>query len=214
MANEVSMWPGLMPSVISAASGFAGVLVGGLLTHWRESSREERQKTQTVNYLAILVVAHLDQLADTCLDVSYDDGTEYGQPAGGDDRHQITVTAPRFDPLALPVDWKALPTALMYEVLHLPQVVAQIEKHVSNAGEFDSGPDYPEFFFERQLQYGRLGVRAAGIASRLRQHAGLPPFRAEIGSWDRDASLTSRVAALEERLTRIHTPNSFPISPS
>jgi hypothetical protein len=72
------------PSLISAASGFGGVWLGGRLTWKREALRENDRVKKESGYLAILVVAHLDRFVNGCVQVSFDDGTSEGRPAGKD----------------------------------------------------------------------------------------------------------------------------------
>jgi len=101
------------PSLISAASGLCGVWLGGQLTSKREAGREKDRERRESSYLAILVVAHLDRFVDGCVQVSFDDGTSEGRPAGKDGVYcEATVPLPSFDPLALSVDWKVLPTTI------------------------------------------------------------------------------------------------------
>ena len=196
MAGDANIWP----SVVSALSGLAGVGLGGWLAYVREGAREREQRTQATSYLAILVVAHLDQFASQCAAVAYDDGTSEGRPAGKDSQyHQTTVDEPEFDPLALNVDWKALPTSLMYEVLNLPQLQIQLKQYLTGVGQYDDPPEYADYFRARQLEYARLGLRAGKLASQLRQHAGLPPYKLEVGTWDMAAELAARVEDLERR---------------
>src|SRR3546814_9621353 len=108
------------PSLISAASGLCGVWLGGQLTSKREAGREKDRERRESSYLAILVVAHLDRFVDGCVQVSFDDGTSEGRPAGKDGVYcEATVPPPSFDPLNLSVDWKVLPADLMYGILNL-----------------------------------------------------------------------------------------------
>ena len=173
MANDVNIWP----SVVSALSGLVGVGLGGWIAYLREAAREEKQQIQTTSYLAILVAAHFDRLADQCLSVAHDDGTCEGRPAGIDQQyHAATVTAPTFDPLALSVDWKILPTDLMYDVLNFPELQAQINRYLDDIGEYDDPPEYSAYFRNRQIEYARLAVKAANLSKRLREHAKLPPY--------------------------------------
>jgi hypothetical protein len=171
MGND---WSTLLQSLISAASGLGGVWLGGRLTWKREESRESDRIKKESSYLAILVVAHLDRFINGCLQVSFDDGTSEGRPAGENGYHQTTVTSPRFDPLELDVEWKVLPADLMYGILNLPYRTEQLEDDIANTGEYDDPPDYAETFWTRQHGFAVLGIEVSELARKLRLHAGLP----------------------------------------
>lgn len=189
----------ILPSIISALSGLGGVWLGGWITNRREAHKEIAQRAQATAYLAILVSAHLDHLADQSLSVSYDDGTSEGRPAGKDQEyHATTVKAPIFDPLALSVDWRILPTGLMHDVLTLPQLQAQVNRYLDHIWEYDDPPEFSDYFRSRQLEYARIAVKAAELAVRLRKHAKLPTHRSEVEGFDRDARLSERLAELEK----------------
>ncbi len=179
-----------VPSVISAASGLLGVWMGGRLTWKRESLRENERINKESSYLAILVVAHLDRFINGCVQVSLDDGTSEGRPAGSDGiYHTTTVKAPAFSPLELDVDWKVLPADLMYGILNLPYKVEQLANHLSGVSEFDDPPEYTEYFWARQYGFSVLGLEVSELVRRLRQHANLPPEVPLEGDWNRDEIL-------------------------
>jgi hypothetical protein len=189
MAADWSLVPGVISPVISAAAGLGGVWLGGRLTSQREEARElERNKKETV-YLAIFVAAHLDRFANQCLHVAHDDGKEEGRSAASNGCHEVTVATSTFDPLEFEVNWKVLPSGLMYDILGLPHRVEQLQQYISGVGEYDDPPEYAEFFWARQHGYAVLGLEVSDIAQRLREHAGLPPISANPKGWDRDAQL-------------------------
>jgi len=120
------------------------------------------------------VVAHLDPFINGCVDVSFDDGTSEGRPAGQDGYHQSSFNTPEFDPLALDVEWKVLPADLMYGILNLSYQTEQLENDIANTWEYDDPPDYAETFWTRQHGFAVLGLEVSDLARRLRLHAGLP----------------------------------------
>lgn len=179
-----------LPSLISAASGLGGVWLGGRLTWKREALREHDRILKESSYLAILVVAHLDRFVDGCVHVSFDDGMSEGRPAGRDgEYHEITVSAPTFEPLKLDVDWKVLPPPLMYSILNLPYRIEQLESSISQAWEYGDAPDYTDMFWRRQRGYAVLGLEVSELARQLRRHADLPVDTAAEDERDRDALL-------------------------
>lgn len=189
MADEWS----ILQSAISAAAGLGGVWLGGTLTGRREEKRENQRVAKESDYLAILVVAHLDRLANSCLHVALDDGTSEGRPAGEHGYYEPTVATPKFSPLSFEVDWKVLPQDLMYEILNLPYRIEQLESHVAGAWEFDDPPDFAEFFWTRRYGFAELGLEVSALATKLRQHAHLPVAVAKDDEWNRDACLREQI---------------------
>lgn len=195
----------LVQSVISAVSGLTGVWLGGRLTWKREEARERERNMKEASYLAILVVAHLDRLANACLHVALDDGTEEGRPAGTGGCWAPTVRAPVFDPLEFDVNWKALPADLMYDILGMPYRIERLEGHVAGVWEFDDAPEYSEFFWARQFGYSVLGLEVSDLARRLREYAALPESPQEPGVWNRDDQLREQRDRVEQERERYRT---------
>lgn len=201
-----------LPSLISAAAGLGGVWLGGRLTWRREALRENDRIKKASSYLAILVVAHLDRFVNGCVQVSIDDGTCEGRPAGQDGvYHMATVRIPTFDPLALNVDWTVLPSDLMYGILNLPYQVEQLANHIEGTREFDDPPDYTETFWARQHGFAVLGLEVSELARQLRLHGGLPIVTSVEGAWNRDDVLreqrdkiTNARTAYEVRCAAFH----------
>lgn len=148
----------LVQSAITAVAGLGGVWLGGRLTWEREEKRERARELKEATYLAILVVAHLERFADSCLTVAFDDGTEEGRPAGSLGCWEPTVTPPIFDPLSFDVNWKALPSDLMYDILGMPYRIEQLEHDIAKVYEDDGPPDYTEYFWERRRGWAVLGL--------------------------------------------------------
>lgn len=180
---------GLIQSAITASAGLGGVWLGGRLTWQREEARERAREMKEATYLAILVVAHLERFANACLDVAFDDGTEEGRPAGSNGCWAPTVTPPSFNPLSFDVNWKVLPSNLMYDILGMPYRIEQLEHDIMQVYEHDGPPDYGEYFWARQYGYAVLGLEFSELGRRLRAHAQLPAPPEEPGSWNRDDQL-------------------------
>jgi len=181
-----------LPSVLSAASGLGGVLLGSKLTSRREVLRDAELRTQELSYLAILMSAHLDQFVERCLAVSFDDGTRYGAPSREDGTYEPTEDLPEFEPLKIDVKWKILPPDLLYGILNLPYKVEQMRRYTNNVSENDHPPDYADFFHARQVGFARIGIEAMELAQRLRARADLPPPPARPGGWDLESTLRER----------------------
>src|SRR5579871_4112050 len=91
--------------LITAGAGFGGVHYG----QSRARGRDEQQKLQDRAYLAAVLSAPLDAYVQGCSDVTHDDGTSCGQPAGEDGWYAATVEAPSLNPHDFKVNWSALP---------------------------------------------------------------------------------------------------------
>ena len=164
-----------LTSVISAASGLAGVALGGAITYWRETRHEKTRASADLSYLSLLVAAHLDQLVDACIEVAHDDGTdEYGAPSTAQGVHHPTTSAPNFAPLELDVNWKIVPRALMQEILDLPAKLQRVRRQVSADWDDNDVPDFTISFWARQTAYAGLGLAVLDLAKRLRAAARLP----------------------------------------
>ncbi|WP_124982961.1 hypothetical protein [Ralstonia solanacearum] len=121
-------------------------------------------------YFAIQVSHLLDQYVIGCADVVGDDGLFHGR-TDEDGCRQRQTAAPIFEPDRLRVEWMSLPIDVMNDVLSLPFKASQVVNFVNGIAEFSMPPDYSEFFEERQYQYARLGIEAASLANKLRDHA-------------------------------------------
>ncbi|WP_157786970.1 hypothetical protein [Herbaspirillum rubrisubalbicans] len=202
-----------LPSIISAASGLGGVWLGGYLTWRRESLREATLAAKESTYLIILVTAHLERFANECLHVAYDDGTIDGRPASGD-YHSETVANPTFNPLTFDVDWKVLPSDLMYGILNLPYRNEQLINHLGSM-RYDDPPDYTDYFWARQTGFAELGLEVSALCAKLRSYANLPAVIPKDGEWNRDDSLRKLISrigaekkAWQERIANFPRPSS------
>lgn len=193
-----------LSNLIPAAAGLCGVWLGATLTSKREESREATRSQKEASYLAILVVTHLDRFVNGCARVVSDDGTSYGQPAGKDGVYETTVEPPDFDPLSLDVEWKSLPSKLMYEILSLPYAIEMLNHRIEAAGEYDSPPDYADFFWERRHGYAYMGLKVSELACQVRQHAGLPNFTYNEGDWNREGYMREQKDRLEKLRDKHH----------
>lgn len=205
---------GNVSAIISALSGLAGVGIGAFLTHLREQHNAKIKDERDCSYLAILVSSHLDRFANGCWGCALDDGTAYGEPAGGDGRYQTTAAAPQFNPLEIEVEWKVLPRHLMHDILQIPDKCEHINNRLAGIADYGDPYDQGEYFWVRQRDYAALGLHTSAVAKRLREHAGLPTPQALPGEWNRDISLQEVIddidkkrAAYEKRLAESNAKN-------
>ncbi|WP_426101767.1 hypothetical protein [Pseudomonas sp. PSPC3-3] len=207
------MDPGNVSAIISAVAGISGVLLGNSFVAIKEWWTNRNKVNQATTYLGIIVVSHLERFATGCLEVSLDDGTSQGQPAGEGGQYVTTTTAPLFHPLELDVDWRLLPKYLMYSVLRLPDQQDQLHGRLGGIMEFNyDPPDHADFFWARRRGYAVLGLQASDIAKNLRSHAGLPADKHHPGEWSRDQNMRDVIAhldALEKSILRNANPHEL-----
>ena len=152
-----------------------GVVLAVLLNAVKEWWFQRGKSRKDLEYLAIRISCMLDTFVSGCSDVAADDGLHQGQ-YGPDGCRDIQVTPPSFEPIGVDVEWKSLPTALMYEVLNFPNLVEAANHRISGVFEYAaSAPDYEDGFEERQLQYADLGLKASALSAKLRKTGGMPP---------------------------------------
>lgn len=184
----------------SAIFGLLGVVLGVFLGVMKDWWFQHRKTRKDAEYLAIQVSCELEAYAARCAEVVGDDGLCYGQP-DEDGYHRPQTEAPQFNPKSFHVEWKSLPAGLMYEVLDFPYKAEMAQRHVSAVFEYAGPPDFSEGFEDRQLQYAALGIAAAQLATKLRDHAGLP--KRPIGEeWDPVCFMEEEKSKIELRKTR------------
>lgn len=153
----------------SAVFGLIGVVLGAVLAIAKEFFIQHQKNQKDVKYLSALVSCELEQYVLRCADRVGDDG--YLDEEG---RTISRVKNPKFEPLALAVEWKSLPPELMYEILDFPYKADSANRSVEEAFEHACPPDYEEGFEELRFQYAILGIAASQIVSKLRVNAGFP----------------------------------------
>lgn len=192
----------------TAIFGLIGVVVGALLTTFKEWWFKARDKKKNAQYLAILVASMLERFVVGCADVVGDNGLFHGQPDSDGNRRTQTVP-PTFDPLSVEVEWKALPAKLMNDLLSFPLEIESAKAKIHNVDEFvSSPPDFEEFFQERQYQYALLGLQASKLSASLRSHVHLPP-RPTDGDWNPIEYMRSQIAKIDHDRETFAKANAF-----
>lgn len=190
--------------MIEAIIGLVGVIVGSVITIAKDSWGTWRERRREGSYAAIRLICILEEYADKCIDVVYDDGTAFGRPAGrhenGEEYCVAQADAP--EPLEFPEDiaWRSIPEALMHRVLALTNKARSTDRHISAAGEHAFPPDYDEFFEQRQLGYAQLGLDALEITDELRKRFGISAqSRTNLNTdWNPKAFLREKIAKPQE----------------
>ena len=188
-------------AIISAASGISGVLLGNVFVLVKEWWTKRKVAKQSTTYLCIIVVSHLDRFATGCLDVGLDDGTLNGRPSGDRGEYVPVASPPDFRPLELDVEWKLLPTDLMYSILRLPDQQDQLQRNLAGIRQFnDDPPDHIEYFQARRRGYSVLGLQASDLAKKLRLYVGLPVEQIDPSEWDRDSNMKGVMTDIDARI--------------
>lgn len=192
-------WWDLIKTLLTGAAGFLGVWYGQrnlARKDARLAQLEEKQAAHERTYVASVVIEHLERYINGCLDVAYDDGTAYGQPAGDNGFHQATTTPPEFDPHKLEVNWRILPPELIYDIFAIRSRQEHIQSYLDSQG-FDDWPDYSDYFWTRRLLFAKLGQQVTEIARRLRKAGRLPNEVLTKGKWSRDESFAEVIEKAE-----------------
>jgi hypothetical protein len=192
-AAELARWS----PIISAISGFIGVLVGTAIIPW---VRDYSSRKRAARYLAIRVVCILDKYLEDCAAVAMDWGREDPE---GELETQVSAPSPPSYPSDL--DWRSIDYVLMYELLSLPTMAEKAGSVVSAATEHAYGPDYREYFEERNFQYGTLGLKGFALAQRLRKEYTIPDL--DFDQWD-------PVSAIEQQLKELRTMQEARLKPA
>lgn len=186
------MAEGVLSHIFNAATSW--------LTRRRERVKEQERRTQERHVVVALLGAELDRYSACCLEVSYDDGTTEGRPAGQDGKyHEATVLLPIFDPRPQNIELSCLPPDLIYAILDLPARAVETNHTLDEPGFADDPTDFPAYFQTRQLGYAELGLQAARLAQRLRQLIGVPLPTMPSGMRPREELLQERIEELEDK---------------
>ena len=207
---EEGMDIGSGPAIISAGSGILGALVGGLIVVGKEMYFNKKKREKETVYLAAIVSSHLERFANSCSNVAFDDGTEYGRPSAENGEYKPTTTPPEFQPLDIEVEWKVLPNDLIYSILQIPDQQAQVQNRHTGIADFAYDPPFhTEYFWTRRRDYADLGLQASDLARRLRSHAKIPMKAPKLGERSRDQGLREIIEKIdsereshERRLTK------------
>lgn len=187
----------------SAIFGLIGVVVGALLATVKDWWFEYRRRRKDFVYLAIRVVSIFDHFVAGCIEVCRDDGLFQGQR----DEHGCKVPqadTPKLELSAIDVDWKSLPSSLMYEILNFPSIVDSANSYISSIVDFVAGPpDYEEYFDGRAEKYSELGLHAMELSKKLRKSCDLPHPIEEEDGWSRkellDKYRSEAIESIEQR---------------
>lgn len=164
----------------TAALGILGTLGGVFGGHWMGLRKDRKLRQDELDrhayYLAIRVVCSLDPFVTGCCEVVNDDGMT--------DQDGEVVARVEYPNLMLPADveWKSINAKLMYRIIGFQNEIDGAGQSISFWAQESGPPNYDEYFEERILQYGKLGLAALALADELRQIYGIPAR--DFGNWD------------------------------
>jgi len=150
---------------LTLALGFATLLFA--YVRWEI---DRRLKTQLAT---VLIAPHLETLSRQCFSVSIDDGTwndpeHPDHPHGrGQNHNEAMVNAPDIPKFETFKDVSMIGLRKLDRLMSLRTIQISIESRLSATSRHDH-PDYKDYFYERRLFYGALGLISAELALKLR----------------------------------------------
>lgn len=117
--------------MVAAIFGLVGVLLGSLLSTAKDFWFQRLKYQKEREYLAAIVSCALESYVQQCADAVGDDGLYQGQTDPEGNRY-IQTDTPTFSPESFNVEWKSLPSSLMYQILMLPNQGKAAERIVSD----------------------------------------------------------------------------------
>lgn len=154
--------------MIEGMLGLIGVIIGfalgALRDHWSERSNREK----SARYLAVRVIAVLDQFVEDCERIASDEGLLMGQRKS-DGCLEPQVRHPDYLVYPEDIDWQAIDDDLMQKLLWLPTKQRVVNQKISGAAQFSAPPDFDELFEARRIGYADLGLEAVSLADQLRK---------------------------------------------
>lgn len=171
MASDI---PAAVP-ILAALIGVVGALLGSAISFGRDWYGQKLKDGQQRTFVALRIAAEFDDFAVRCVLVGGDHGRPEVQQHGQEEYVQ-EYPSPDFQLDYSSYDWRLLPKDLLMRILELPHLTKRAHAYLSAVIEHGSDPPYHmEYFNERSLQFGRLGLKAAHVARDLRLRVGAPP---------------------------------------
>ncbi|HJV27857.1 MAG TPA: hypothetical protein VJ673_19400 [Aromatoleum sp.] len=160
--------------LISASIGAISALVGVALSFGRDWFVQKLKDGQQRIFVALRLAAELEDFAARCAQAASD----YGEPEM--QSHGQEEYIPRYPTPELTIDyagyeWRLIPKDLLMRILELPHMVQRAHLILAEVNEHVAGPPYyEEYYSERSLRFGQLGIRALEVARDLRVRHGAP----------------------------------------
>lgn len=169
--NEV---PASVP-IIAATIGAGAALLGVALSFGRDWFVQRLKDGQQRTFVAIRLAAELEDFAVRCALA----GSDHGEPQMrdyGQEEYVLRYPTPKLEIDYSEYEWRLIPKDLLLRILEMPHIVRRAHDCLDAVSEFVAGPpDYVEFYVERSLRFGRLGMAALELAQDLRVRHGATP---------------------------------------
>lgn len=188
----------------AAIIGLVGVGLGFILSILKDAVALFLKKRSNGRYAAVLIINLLDEYAEKCASVVFDDGTSEGRPAGrteqGEEYLAAQVTMPEAPTFPDDIDWRSIGFKLMYRVLSLPNDARKIDRDIDELGKISFLIDNEEIIVARQQGYAKLGLEAVNLIKELRKEFRLPekPTKLLDWGWDSEKSFQDNQNKLSE----------------
>lgn len=171
----------------TAIIGLIGVILGSILAGLKDWLMHFFQRKSNGRYAAVRIIAVLEEYAQECVSVVYDDGTSYGRPAGrtehGEEYYTPQVATPKPPIFADDIDWQSISFELMYRILALPNAARETDRYIIAASEHSFLPNYEEVFDARQEGYAHLGLQSVLLIKELQKEFKFPETPAKFWDW-------------------------------
>jgi hypothetical protein len=171
MTTEI---PASVP-ILAALIGAAAALLGTGLSFGRDWYGQRLKDGEQRTFVAMRLAAELEDFAMRCVLAASD----HGEPKDQD--HGQEEYAPRYSTPDFKLDysayeWRLVPKDLLMRILEFPHLAQRAYMYLEGVSEFVADPPYyEEFYVERSLKFGRLGLRALALACDLRVRHGATP---------------------------------------
>lgn len=178
MVAEINVWLPVLSGLITGGIALMGIYLAHRFTLVREQLAVQEKREAERYFIATELIFLLEQYVEECVQVAQDGGAE-----DQDGYTRAQTRTPEISYMGVAGDWRALPPQLMYKLRELPVRQNEAERHISHVRNADSIPDFLFTFYERQYQYTKLGLRAIGLARRLRTLCSTPETRLDKTPW-------------------------------
>lgn len=169
--NEI---PASVP-ILAAAIGAGAALLGIALSFGRDWFVQRLKDGEQRTFVAIRLAAELEDFATRCALAASDHGEPKIQ-AHGQEEYVARYSTPKFEIDYSGYEWRLIPKDLLLRVLELPYLVCRSHAYLDGVSEFVAGPPhYEEFYTERSLRFGNLGLATLKLAQDLRVRHGATP---------------------------------------
>lgn len=178
--------------IMAAIIGAGAALLGTALSFGRDWFVQRLKDGEQRAFVAIRLAAELEDFAIRCALA----GSDHGEPqvqSSGQEEYVSRYSTPEFKIDYSGYEWRLIPKDLLQRILEMPFLVSRAHAHLEEVNEFVAAPpDYSEFYSERSLKFGRLGVAALKLARDLRVRHGATPVISSIDP-DDDYDLESHL---------------------